>query len=42
MLDVEAEQLLLGLIVPSHTSEIPSSINNTSTVHGQGAIAVLG
>lgn len=41
LFDIEAQQLLLRLVVPGHTGEVPSSINHAVAVQGQGAAAIL-
>lgn len=41
LFDIQAQQLLLRLVVPGHTGEVPSSINHAVAIQGQGATAVL-
>lgn len=40
--DIEAQQLLLRLVVPGHTGEVPRGVNHAIPVQGQGAVSILG
>lgn len=41
LFDIQAQQLLLRLVVPGHTGEVPSSIDHAVAVQGQGTTAML-